>query len=245
MAAPYGLVLAAGRGHRFTAGGGEGHKSLAGVGGTSALLWTLGVLRDCGVTDAVVVLGHDADRLRAAVDAAPRRPRIAYLLSDAWERTDSAYSFGVGARRPGPVLLTYADVFLRPPLVRRLLAAGDRDLLTVDATRPRAAWDMDAHLVDGRLARIAKFLPAELGHGESACLYRFTDASRELLATAGRRTRDLPDRVQFERLLDGLLDRVDVRPVWCREDEWCEVDTPADLARAEQVLAAERAATGA
>ena len=58
-----GLVLAAGAGSRF--GGG---KLLATIGGRPVLQHVLDALEDAGVGESVVVLGHDAERIEAAID---------------------------------------------------------------------------------------------------------------------------------------------------------------------------------
>jgi CTP:molybdopterin cytidylyltransferase MocA/SAM-dependent methyltransferase len=58
-----GLVLAAGAGSRF--GGG---KLLATIGGRPVLQHVLDTLAEAGVGESVVVLGHDAERIEAAID---------------------------------------------------------------------------------------------------------------------------------------------------------------------------------
>jgi choline kinase len=223
----------------LAAGSGIGRKALAEVGGTSALLWTLAALRDAGVREATVVLGHDADRIRTTVQRALARPRVDFAHSDAWERTDSAYSFGLGAVRPGPVLVTYANVFLRPSLLRRVLEAGDIDLVAVDRSRPSGPRGLPVHVAGGRVRRMRPQLPALFRTGESACLFRLRERTARVLGAAGRQS--LPaGRTRFEALLDGMLDQVPVAPVWCEADEWCALEVGPDLARAERLLAAER-----
>jgi choline kinase len=224
----------------LAAGSGIGRKALAEVGGTSALLWTLAALRDAGVMDATVVLGHDGDMIRSTVQRTVDRPRVDFVLSEAWERTDSAYSFGLGAVRPGPVLVTYANVFLRPSLLRRVLAAGDTDVAAVDRSRPSGPRGLPAHVTGGRVRRIRPQLPALFRTGESACLFRLRERTARVLAAAGRQS--LPaGRMRFETLLDGMLDQVRLDPVWCEADEWCVLNAAPDVPRAERLLAAERA----
>jgi choline kinase len=232
------VILAAGRGRRFAANGGRGPKALAAVGGTTPLLWTLDVLGSAGIRDAVVVLGCDGERIRRAVLARHSRPAVRFVTSDAWERTDSAYSFALGAAgQVGPVLLTYADVLVTPSLVCRMLEQGDADLLAVDATRSPAEWDMRAHVERGRVRQLGKTLPLGLSTGESACLFRFSDATRRTLVSAGHATLHQPGPVQFETMLGGLLDEIPVAPVWCGMREWCEVDVPAELEPAARLVA--------
>lgn len=63
-----GVVLAAGEGRRF-----GGTKQLAQVDGRPLVLHAVGVLRDAGVDELLVVTGHDADAVEAAL---PRDARV-------------------------------------------------------------------------------------------------------------------------------------------------------------------------
>jgi choline kinase len=223
----------------LAAGNGIGRKALAEVGGTSALLWTLAALREAGVLDATLVLGHDGERIRSTVQRTAARPRVDFVTSEAWERTDSAYSFGLGAVRPGPVLVTYPNVFLRPALLHRVLAAGDTDLVAVDRARPSGPGGLSVHVAGGRVRRIRPQLPALFRTGESACLFRLRERTARILGATGRQS--LPaGRQRFETLLDGMLDQLRAEPVWCETDDWCALNAAPDVARAERLLAAER-----
>ena len=62
-----GIVLAAGTGSRF-----GGTKQLAPVDGSPLVLHAVGALRDAGVDEIVVVTGHDADAVEAALPPAVR-----------------------------------------------------------------------------------------------------------------------------------------------------------------------------
>lgn len=237
MTDPRVLILAAGRGSRFLAAGGEGHKALAPVRGTTPLLWTLRVLAAAGAPEVCLVVGCHEEQIRAAVAGSGYPGPVSFVVNELWESTDSAYSFAVGAERlAGPLLLSYADVLLAPSLVTRLRDGADRNLLAVDACRPPAAWDMRAQVAGGRVTALSKTMPVATSHGESACFFRFTAQATEWLAQLGRQSLSPDVKVQFERMLSGVLDQIELEPVWCAEDEWCEVDVPAELDWARRLI---------
>jgi choline kinase len=237
------LILAAGQGRRFRACGGTGCKSLTPVAGTSPLAWTLAVLAEAGAPEICVVVGCEAGVIRQAVTATGYPGQITFVTNQSWARTDSAYSFAVGAARtPGPILLTYADVLVTPAIVQRFLASPDRDYLAVDATRPLPAWDMRARVEGDRVAQLGKDLAPADSHGESACVFRFRADTVALIRNRARPVLGTQPSIQFERLLSALLPELPVRPLWCGSGEWCEVDVPADVPAAASLVARVRAA---
>ncbi|WDZ85835.1 NTP transferase domain-containing protein [Micromonospora cathayae] len=232
------LILAAGRGSRFAAGGGDVHKALAPVHDTTPLLWTVEVLRQLGAPPLTVVVGHRSAEVRAAVSAVGYPGPVRFVDNTDWRTTDSAYSFALGAAGLGarPVLLTYADVLVSPALVRRMAVDRDADLFALDRTRPFSAWDMRAETRAGRLTRLGKDLPEEISTGEAACVFRFRPGTVRRLAELGRATLGAVPAVQFERMLTGVLDELAVEPVDCLDGEWCEVDVPGDLPAAQRLV---------
>ena len=234
------IILAAGRGSRFTAGGGATHKAIAPVRDTTPLLWTLSVLSWCGAPPVTVVVGYRADEIRAAVLAAAYPGTVTFVDNDVWATTDSAYSFGLamGSHPGGPVLLTYGDVLLAPPLVERFRTEchPHSDVMALDTTRPFAAWDMRAEVSDNRLRRLGKDLPQQESAGEAACVFRFSERTARSLAARGLATRTTVPAVQFERMLSPLLGELEIGLLRCGPGEWCEVDVPAEIVLAEELV---------
>lgn len=236
------LILAAGQGRRFRAAGGAGCKSLTQVVDTTPLAWTLAVLADAGAPEVCIVVGCEAAAIREAAEAAGYPGNMTFVTNEAWARTDSAYSFALGATQaPGPVLLTYADVLVTPAIVERFLTSPDRDYLAVDATRPFGTWDMRVQVDGDRVRQLSKQLAAADSHGESACVFRWrADTVAFLRDRAGPVLESAPD-LSFERMLSGLLPELAVQPLWCGSGEWCEVDVPADVAAAVDLVTRVRA----
>ena len=239
------LILAAGQGRRFRAAGGAGCKSLTPVAGTTPLAWTLAVLAGAGAPEVCIVVGCEAGAIRESVAAAGYPGRVSFVTNEMWAGTDSAYSFVLGAAwLPGPILLTYADVLVTPAIVERFLASPDRDYLAVDATRPSGAWDMRARVDGDRVRQLGKQLGPRDSQGESACVFRFRADTAAFISSRARPVLAAEPSIQFERMLSALLPELPVRPLWCGSGEWCEVDVPADVAAAADLVAQVRSAAG-
>jgi|SRR5579875_334100 len=236
------LILAAGQGRRFRAAGGAGCKSLTQVADTTPLAWTLAVLADAGAPEVCIVVGYEADAIRAGVEATGYPGRTTFVTNEMWAQTDSAYSFALGAAQlPGPILLTYADVLVTPAIVERFLASPDRDYLAVDATRPLDTWDMRVQVDGDRVRQLGKQLAPEDSHGESACVFRLRADTVAVISSRAQPVLRATPAIQFERMLSGWLPELALRALWCGSGEWCEIDVPADVAAAADLVARVRA----
>ena len=116
-----GLVLAAGAGSRF--GGG---KLLATIGGRPVLQHVLDALAEAGVGESVVVLGHDAERIEAAIDWGARAGSSIPSRSAACRARCRSASKRSG-RTPGLCSLPSATSrSSRPTVIRSLVDAPEK-----------------------------------------------------------------------------------------------------------------------
>jgi CTP:molybdopterin cytidylyltransferase MocA len=116
-----GLVLAAGLGRRMGT-----VKPLVDVGGTPSLARVLSTIDEAGVPFVVVVLGHEAERIRSEVDV-----RGGHVVENPSPERGMASSLALGldalpADADG-VLVFHADMpFLQPETVRAVLRAAEQ-----------------------------------------------------------------------------------------------------------------------
>jgi CTP:molybdopterin cytidylyltransferase MocA len=131
-----GILLAAGAGTRFRAAGGD-RKLLAPVRGRPLVEWPLRALLDAGLDEVVVVLGADADEIRAQADLGGAR----VLVHPHW--ADGMASSLAAALAVLPILCEAA-----------IIALGDGPSLSTEAIRRVAARIAvgDAPLVGARYA---------------------------------------------------------------------------------------------
>jgi 1L-myo-inositol 1-phosphate cytidylyltransferase len=232
------IVLAAGNGDRFH-NRTRDSKLLHPFLGQPLLLRTLDTARDAGVDAITVVLGYQADRVRALVESAlPPHVKISFALNPNW-RLENGVS--VLAARPFIAADRFAvlmgDHVFEPAVLRRLLQFSmhrDESVLAVDARPVAPAVAAEATKVrrdDSRIVAIGKDLVDydALDTGMFVCsplLFDALETSRRLGdTTLSGGIRQLAAR--------GLMRAAEVG-----DATWCDIDTVSDLEAAESALTA-------
>jgi choline kinase len=232
------IVLAAGNGDRFH-NRTRDPKLLHPFLGQPLLLRTLDTARDAGVDAITVVLGYQADRVRALVESAlPPHVKISFALNPNW-RLENGVS--VLAARPFIAADRFAvlmgDHVFEPAVLRGLLQFSmhrDESVLAVDARPVAPAVAAEATKVrrdDSRIVAIGKDLVDydALDTGMFVCsplLFDALETSRALGdTTLSGGIRQLAAR--------GLMRAAEVG-----DATWCDIDTVSDLEAAESALTA-------
>ena len=232
------VILAAGNGDRFH-NPTHDSKLLQPLLGQPILLRTLDAAYDAGIRSAIVVLGYQADRVRALAEAgAPRGLDLTFTVNREWrlENGVSAYAAkgAVGADR---FALLMGDHVFEPPVLQRMLrldVAPDESLLAID-TRPVPPDVADeatkVRRAGSRIVAIGKDLVDydALDTG----VFVFSPVLFDALA----RARALGDTTLSGGVRD-LAARGLMRGVEIGEATWCDIDTLSDLAAAESALGA-------
>ena len=230
------IILAAGVGKRLHAVSGGRPKCLIEIGGTSLLHRLLESLAACGVSEAVVVTGFEADAVRAAVATPPVGMRIRTLRNARF--TEGAILSLATAREhlDGPVLIMDADVLCSTGMIRRLVLSHHESAFLLDASSPNTGEEQMLLVRDGWVRNIVRGgAPGYELMGESIGFLK-------LDAEAARLRRELLDArlaaghtgIEHEEVYPELLaarqvgyERVDGMP-------WTEIDFPEDVERAER-----------
>ena len=219
------VILAAGRGKRL---GGEVNgdpKCLIPFGGKTLLEHQLGVLESQGIERCVVVVGHEADRVRSVVSGGH-----ICITNELYAETNSLYSLWLARNHvPGPFVLLNADVLAHPDVYRRMLAL-ETTALTYDSSSGSEAEHMKVSFRDGRLRAISKALSADDADGENVgILYFDQDAANLLFKEADNIIASGAIRSWAPAAVDRITDRVEIRGVDVADLPWTEIDCPEDL----------------
>ncbi len=233
------IVLAAGNGDRFH-NGTKHSKLLTRVAGIPLLGRTLASAHRAGITDAHVVLGYDADAVRAlAIAEAPAGLTLHFHVNDEWRKENGV---SVLAARPSlddqPFAILMGDHIFDPVVLARMLRverAPGESLLCVDEDPSDPAIAGEAtrvRLKGGRVTAIGKSLDPydALDTGLFVCDPSIFVSLAESCA-AGDST--LSGGVR------RLAARGAVRGVDIGRARWCDIDTVADLHRAERSVSGE------
>jgi 1L-myo-inositol 1-phosphate cytidylyltransferase len=230
------IVLAAGNGDRFRNGSSHS-KLLTKVGGTPLLVRTLTTAWRAGISNAHVVVGYDADHVRAtAVKGAPAGMKLHFHFNREWHQENG---LSVLAAQPHvgdePFALLMGDHIVDTSALRRLLhihSEPDEALLCIDRrpTDPVTAAEATKVMLDGdRITAIGKALTSydAFDTGTFVCQASLFDALET--AWAGG---DSTLSAGIARLAErGLVRGVDIG-----DADWCDIDTIVDLAAAEGLV---------
>jgi choline kinase/phosphatidylglycerophosphate synthase len=226
------LILAAGQGSRLNHGPKPLHRML----GVPLLARTLNTLEQAGIQKAYVVTGYRADLVRRGIEQVDSIGiEVVWLLNENWEQPNGLSVLAAQETIQEPFVLAMADHVFDSNIVTRLIETPRADgmvLLAVDRELNRIADLADATKVQveaGSIERIAKSLvdynAVDTGlFVAGPCLF---DAVQRACMD-GRKT--LADGVQT-LAREGKASVVDVTGMM-----WHDVDTPADIGRAEQKL---------
>lgn len=233
---PRALILAAGVGRRLA---GDGRpKCLLEFGGQTLLDRHVAILGACGVRDVTVVIGHEADRVRAALPAG-----VATVLNPDY-REGSVVSAAAGRdvlRAGAPVLLMDADVIYDARLMRRLLDARAPNALLLDRELEPGDEPVKLCVTGDRIVDFHKRpqVPHEW-HGESVGFFHLApDAAAELAGrcdeyvAGGRRSMEYEEPIR-DMILSSPAGRFGFEDITGLP--WTEIDFPEDVDRARALL---------
>lgn len=225
------IVLCAGRGRRL---GQAGPKCLAEVGGRTLLARMLDALAAEGVREVVVVVGFEAERVRAAVAG---REGLRLVENPRFREGSVVSLWSARAALDGAddALVMDADVLFPREALRRLVRSRHATALLMDRSASPSGEEMLLAAREGRVLRIARRVDAaahdavgegvgflRVGRADQAALRR----TLEELVAAGEVERDYEDAVdRFLGLVRAGFEDVTDLP-------WTEIDFAADLERA-------------
>jgi choline kinase len=230
------VVLAAGNGERFQ-NGSRRSKLLTSVGGVPLLIRTLASARTAGVRDAHLILGYDADAVRALATArAPEGLALHFHVNAHWQRENGLSVLAARAGLDGhPFALMMGDHIFDARILRALLESPRRageTLVGIDSHIADSAMAEEATKVrmdHGRVVAIGKRLEPydALDTGLFVCDESVFDALERSCAAGDSTLSAGIARLAAERRVRGI----DIAPA-----RWCDVDTIADLRFAERLV---------
>jgi choline kinase len=231
------LVLAAGNGDRFHNGTRQS-KLLQPLAGQPLILRTLETARDAGITSVEVVLGYQADAMRAAIEhGAPRGVLIHFSINPEWHLENGVSVLAARQQLDGRrfALLMGDHVFEASMLARvlRTAVASHESVLAVDlrTTSPSIVAEATKVRMSGsHITAIGKDVTPfdALDTGLFVCAPSVFDAL-EVSRASGDTT--LSGGIR-QLAAGGLMRGVDIGHA-----SWHDIDTLADLEAAASLLA--------
>ena len=237
------IILAAGQGKRLLPLTADVPKALLDVGGKSLIERQLEAFAACGVADFVVVTGYGSHRMEIALESIAERLslKITTVFNPFYAVADNLASCWLAREYyRGDVIQVNGDNVFRSDLVSRLVEFAPSPAAV--AINRKAAFDADDMkvMLDGqRLTEIGKNLPNDTVDAEAVGFYVFRGAGCQAyvkeLELAMRDSQGL--RRWFPSAVGALAKRMEVLTIPIDGLRWSEVDYPADLQAARQLVA--------
>lgn len=233
------LLLAAGVGRRLGGDAEPMPKALLPFGGSTLLMRHIGALRRCGIADVTVVVGFEADQMRAALAGVAG----VTLVTNPDYREGSVVSLWKARdvlRSGRPTILMDADVLYDDRLLGRLVGSAHANALLLDRDIEPGDEPVKLCIQGGAIVDFHKRpTAAHEWHGESVGFFRFTAAAGAELADraddyvqGGRRGMEYEEPIRdMIQATPGQFGFEDITGL-----PWTEIDFPEDVEKARQLL---------
>lgn len=221
------IILAAGAGTRLSPLTDGCPKCLVKVGGQRLIDYQLDALRRAGVDEVVLVVGFEADQIRAHCGPAAR-----YIENPDYLTTNSIYSLYLAAAElDNDAFLFNCDILFHPQVLHRLLARPNA--VAVDGQVQRLAGEMNVSCdAQQRVRAISKQLAPGDSQAQSAQLVKFDrrgalEVGREVERLVREQHRDaFPTSAYGPLIASQRLYAVEVGDL-----PWGEIDSLEDYER--------------
>lgn len=229
-------ILAAGRGTRMKD---KRSKTLIPVAqGEPLLHYILTGLHRAGIEDLLVVTGYAASDIEAfTIERWPGEAK--FVFNARWASWGNFHTARLAVdQSPGfDLMIVNSDVVVPPDVYRRVADTAGELVLAVQR-RPRLdEEDMRVELKGDRVRQIGKHVKMPLSHGEFAGISLLRPEAARRYADVAT---DLEWRAQtsgyYEDVYAAMLETVDCRAAFVRQDEYAEVDLPEDMTAAMAVV---------
>jgi len=235
------IILSAGQGKRLLPLTAELPKCAVAVHGQSMIEWQIDELLKCGVEDICVVLGYGADKVEKLLEERYGRGSVRTLFNPFFSVADNLGSCWIArTEMTEDFIILNGDTLFQAPVLEKLLGSAPHPItVTVDRKSSYDSDDMKVILDGERLLRIGKDLPLDQVHSESIGMLLFRGEGAGLFRRSVEEIMRNPASLKrwYLSVIDELAQRTAVWTCCIEGLAWGEVDCPADLKRAEEVVA--------
>jgi L-glutamine-phosphate cytidylyltransferase len=237
------IILAAGQGKRLLPLTAEVPKALLDIGGKSLIERQIEAFAACGIVDFLVITGYASEKMENALQAiaAKNSVVITCLYNPFYAVADNLASCWLArSHMDRDFIQVNGDNVFRQDLVQKLLQAPKSDAaIAINVKSTYDADDMKVMLDRGRLTEVGKTLPLDTVNAEAIGFYIFrgdgVGAYRNELELAMRDAQGL--KRWFPSAVGSLAKKIPVSTIEITGHRWAEVDFPADLQHARQLVA--------
>ena len=228
------IILAAGSGSRLLPHTAHAPKCLTPIAGQPILRYQIAALRQCAISDIVIVIGYKGDCIREFVDSS-----VTLVENRDFAVTNSSYSLWLAREhmRDGFLHLN-SDLLFEPAMLRSLLTAHADNAIVVDRNVSADSDMMKARMDGARILAMGK----QLSHDAAAEVIGPAKFGREGAALIIRHLSQLASEANRNRWAYSVFGELAPELEFVGVDNpgcfWAEIDTLADHEIAEGRLPA-------
>ncbi len=227
------IILAAGKGTRLN-GVDLKPKCLFEVGGRTLLDRQVSALAEAEISDIVLVLGFEAERIRRHCP-----PNTSFVINSRFEETSSLYSLWLARDHllDGFVVLN-CDVLFHPQLLAKLISSPREDALLVDfANSELGEEEMKVKVSDGRVVDIRKDMDPAEADGENVGIVKFgREGAKRLIEEMDALISRGHEREWAPRAFRQFATRFPLHAISTDNYPWIEIDFPEDYRKAKDEI---------
>jgi choline kinase len=228
-----GVILAAGKGTRLNGTAGDKPKCLVEAGGMTLIERRIQTLRAAGLDDIVVVVGCQAERVKAVCG-----PGVTYVENSRFGETNSLYSLWAARALlyEGFVVLN-CDVLFHPALLDDLLATHHDAALLIayrePGQPPYGEEEMKVRVRSGQVVDMSKTMDPAAADGENLGIVKFgPESAPELIGIMDRIVASGRLREWAPKAFAEYAQTQPLHAIGTRGYPWIEIDFPEDYQRA-------------
>jgi CDP-L-myo-inositol myo-inositolphosphotransferase len=237
------VILAAGRGKRLGSLTDHRPKPLIIVAGKPLLVRILESLKQCGIEEAVIVIGYRGNMIKQMIGDTFDNIKLQYVKNPKWGEQDNLYSLLAASELVNEdFLLCMSDHLFDPRIVKSLVRHGRKGLVTlaVDNRKP-SPEDTKVLAKNGRIVDIGKAIPKSncVDTGILLCSPKIFEYAKQ----AAKKGDALSDCIKLiaesgSAYVFDLNTIPSYLPKMRRHAKpyWIDIDTPGDLKSVEKIL---------
>ena len=234
------IILSAGQGTRLLPLTAEIPKCAILLHGKTVLEWQIDELMKSGVDDIVVVTGFATDKVEQLLERRYRGQPVRTVFNPFYKVSDNlATCWIVRNEMTEDFILLNGDTLFDSSVLNCLLASRPQPItVTIDRKSSYDDDDMKVQLDGDRLTRIGKDIPLDQVDAESIGMLFFRGAGVALFQRTVEHVLKTPEGTKrwYLSVINELAQTTSVGTCCIEGKPWGELDFPADLVKAEQVV---------
>ena len=232
------VILLAGMGKRISASYHGMHKALIPLNGKPLLSYILNNIRRSGITKVAAVLGYRASEVEEILYHYGDEIDIQTCVNEQYEFTNNLASLMQAEQllQDENFIVINGDMVFDYHILQNLL---ESDQMQVAVDTHDYGYQLDSPRVmiqDNRVIDLGRHMNIEDADGYAVGIYQFCKEHNKEFFRLGREVLLRNPQAGFHDPLREMFHHTDIRPCDTKGCLWMDVDEPADVARAEQML---------